>query len=179
MTNLRSKIIRLAHQQPALRPHLLPLLKTAYIDKEAATPMVVKNSRARNSTLVLTFSYDPIEGVSVTAKRDQVQHPEAFKKYKLLSDAIKKMGDAATGIGEGAVAQFGTWFDQSPYSDNSGVVVSTNDVALGKLFEVVIPKLFPITGGGVAGARGYRGSGWVSRGPNEWVWEDSSFGIGD
>ena len=29
MTNLRSKIIRLAHAQPALRPHLLPLLKTA------------------------------------------------------------------------------------------------------------------------------------------------------
>jgi hypothetical protein len=27
--NLRSKIIRLAHQQPALRPHLLPLLKEA------------------------------------------------------------------------------------------------------------------------------------------------------
>lgn len=24
--NLRSKVIRLAHQQPALRPHLLPLL---------------------------------------------------------------------------------------------------------------------------------------------------------
>ncbi len=27
--NLRSKVIRLAHQQPALRPHLLPLLKEA------------------------------------------------------------------------------------------------------------------------------------------------------
>jgi hypothetical protein len=26
---LRSKVIRLAHQNPALRPHLLPLLKTA------------------------------------------------------------------------------------------------------------------------------------------------------
>ena len=27
--NLRSKVIRLAHQNPSLRPHLLPLLKTA------------------------------------------------------------------------------------------------------------------------------------------------------
>lgn len=32
MSDLRSKIIRLAHQNPALRPHLLPLLK------EAASP---------------------------------------------------------------------------------------------------------------------------------------------
>ncbi len=29
---LRSKIIRLAHQQPELRPHLLPLLKSAGMD---------------------------------------------------------------------------------------------------------------------------------------------------
>lgn len=30
--SLRSKVIRLAHQNPALRPHLLPLLKTAGMD---------------------------------------------------------------------------------------------------------------------------------------------------
>ena len=29
MSSLRSKVIRLAHEQPSLRPHLLPLLKTA------------------------------------------------------------------------------------------------------------------------------------------------------
>lgn len=29
MNTLRSKVIRLAHENPALRPHLLPLLKTA------------------------------------------------------------------------------------------------------------------------------------------------------
>ena len=32
MTTLRTKLIRLAHQQPSLRPHLLPLLKTAALD---------------------------------------------------------------------------------------------------------------------------------------------------
>ncbi len=41
MTSLRSSVIRLAHAQPALRPHLLPLLKTAdddgdYTDEEYA-----------------------------------------------------------------------------------------------------------------------------------------------
>lgn len=34
--NLRSKVIRLAHQQPSLRPHLLPLLKTAAMDATKA-----------------------------------------------------------------------------------------------------------------------------------------------
>lgn len=29
MTSLRSKVIHLAHEKPELRPHLLPLLKTA------------------------------------------------------------------------------------------------------------------------------------------------------
>lgn len=38
MSDLRSKIIRLAHQQPALRPHLLPLLKEA-ASKVAAGPL--------------------------------------------------------------------------------------------------------------------------------------------
>ena len=33
---LRSKIIRLAHQQPELRPHLLPLLKEAAIPGRGA-----------------------------------------------------------------------------------------------------------------------------------------------
>lgn len=32
MTTLRSRAIRLAHQQPALRPHLIPLLKNASDD---------------------------------------------------------------------------------------------------------------------------------------------------
>lgn len=35
MTTLRSKLIRLAHQQPSLRPQLLPLLKTAALDPRA------------------------------------------------------------------------------------------------------------------------------------------------
>ena len=37
---LRSKVIRLAHANPALRPHLLPLLKTA------AWPIDVQKFRA-------------------------------------------------------------------------------------------------------------------------------------
>jgi len=31
MSDLRSKVIRLAHAKPSLRPHLLPLLKTARV----------------------------------------------------------------------------------------------------------------------------------------------------
>lgn len=36
MTNLRSKVIRLAHANPELRPHLLPLLKEAGVLQDYA-----------------------------------------------------------------------------------------------------------------------------------------------
>jgi hypothetical protein len=40
MTTLRSKIIRLAHAQPSLRPHLLPLLtRTAAVERVEGTPL--------------------------------------------------------------------------------------------------------------------------------------------
>jgi len=47
MSTLRSKIIRLAHQKPELRPHLLPLVSTG---KQAGGPdidneMVIQDSR--------------------------------------------------------------------------------------------------------------------------------------
>jgi hypothetical protein len=35
MTTLRTKLIRLAHETPALRPYLLPLVKTAALDAKA------------------------------------------------------------------------------------------------------------------------------------------------
>jgi len=43
----------------------------------------------------------------------------------------------------------------------------------------VISRLCPITGGGVSGTYGYRGTGWSKASPIEWTYHWSSFGIGD
>lgn len=39
MDTLRSRLIRLAHTQPSLRPQLLPLLKTAALDPRASAKL--------------------------------------------------------------------------------------------------------------------------------------------
>ena len=48
MDNLRSKLIRLAHAKPALRPHLLPLLKVAERHKGEVWQTPAGNWRAKN-----------------------------------------------------------------------------------------------------------------------------------
>ena len=41
MSSLRSSLIRLAHQQPSLRPHLLPILKSAGNYGEESNPYLL------------------------------------------------------------------------------------------------------------------------------------------
>lgn len=182
MTTLRSKVIRLAHQNPSLRPHLLPILK------EAAVPMQIGNGINR-ATLLLTFTYSGGELV-VTAKNDQVNPkivPDYMKDgvrgmYRTLKEFVRmvRLALSSKTFQEGATAQMGMWSTQEAWSDNSGYVVkSDSDPDFAEAIALVMPKLFPIMGGGVPGSTSYRGSGWRVRGPTVWVWEDSSFGIGD
>lgn len=46
MTTLRAKIIRLAHQNPNLRPHILPLLKEATVKVASKKPLYGHDSMA-------------------------------------------------------------------------------------------------------------------------------------
>ena len=68
MTTLRSKLIRLAHETPGLRPHLLPLLK------EAASPL----DRVRKHTLMP-------KGVKVPRMRAQENVADPIAYVKLFS----------------------------------------------------------------------------------------------
>lgn len=183
MSTLRSQAIKLAHSNPELRPHLLPLLK-----KEAVVKMEV-DGNIRSATLLLTFTYTAAEGLKVTAKNDQINPkivPEYMKTnvtfmYRTLKEFVQKvrLEVGSKKFSEGAVVQMGAWSKQESWSDDSGYVVkSDNDAEFAKEIASVLPKQFPITGGGVPGSTSYRGSGWRHRGPYLWVWNDSSFGIG-
>ena len=185
MDSLRSKVIRLAHTKPELRPILLPILA-----KTAAVRMKVQNGMAKDATQVLTLTWDPLNGgVTATAKNDQVNPAVApewnkanvafmYKTMKVLVAAVKK-AKAPAGIASGATAILGTWSYQGAWSDDSGLVVTSDDPVFGAFIAEFLPKMFPISGGGVPGSTSYRGSGWQARGPREWVWHRSSFGIGD
>jgi len=184
MASLRSKVIRLAHAHPELRPHILPLLK------EAAVKMQGKDHHVKAANLVLTFTYNPELGITVTAKNDQVnpkavpdylkdQIAAAGKKWRMFSNAVKS-GNIPRGTPPGAVAQVGWWTEQASYSDNSGYAVTATNPVFGQYIADFLPKFFPIGGGGVPGSYGYKGSGWTGTGSsNEWVWHNYSFGIGD
>ena len=56
MTTLRTKIIRLAHQNPALRPHLLPLLKEAAL-KVASKKPLYGHDKMDNACVVDDYPY--------------------------------------------------------------------------------------------------------------------------
>lgn len=72
MSNLRNKIIRLAHENPELRPHLLPLLRESSQDKAALREM----------------SLDEIEGVL------QKEHRVMVESINRAENAVAAMSQA-------------------------------------------------------------------------------------
>lgn len=144
---------------------------------------------ARNAKLILTVRYDPTtKTVSIDAVPEQVDHTlvQPWMQKYILSRAgrIRQIVEALREklpqvLTEEGTAEFGAWSYQAAWSDNGGYIVRTGNAAMGKLFASLLPDIFPITGGGVPGSTSYRGHGWISDGPTEWVWENSSFGIGD
>jgi hypothetical protein len=109
MSNLRNKVIRLAHQNPDLRPHLLPLLKEASKGQAKAVIQSILRSldlngvEAQNLSAwnnkdgVQTHILDLEDYVDVVRNESQwqafleSQYKTEFKKaYKLLSDAYSR-----------------------------------------------------------------------------------------
>jgi hypothetical protein len=164
--------------------------KRASLSKTAEVKMQgVKTHSARGATLVMNVAVSPEGEVTVTAKRDQVD-PDMHKyehqkneiryraqKLRKLSGAIKA---ALRGAPFSGTAEIGRWVSMEAWSNNSGYIVRSEDSPeLAQAIAETLPKVFPITGGGVPGSTSYRGGGWLSKGPKEWVWEDAAFGIGD
>lgn len=189
-TTLRSKLIRLASANPSIRAKILPLL--ARRNPTAAMRIPAPLTKARNNTWILTFTFNAATGLTATAKNDQVNPNKAdtwnkdqvlqtYRDMKKLVRTITTGGliGASAGIADGAVAYLGRWSEQNAWSDDSGLVVYSDDPELAKLIATYIPHYFPVSGGGVPGSTSYRGNGWIARGPNEWVWHSFSFGIGD
>lgn len=111
----------------------------------------------------------------------------AFERA-LRDDAIKAMTDegmfpkdpkgyamAPACIG---LAEIGHWHEQNSWSDDSYLALRADTPEIALIIKKAIDRALPITGGGVVGARGYRGSGWTGAG-TEWAYHYNSFGIGD
>lgn len=84
MSSLRSSLIRLAHQNPDLRPHLLPLLKEAVatkVPKEIVDPESGKNWEDLKAEYEATIKkmYEDLNALDMLSN---------WKEYKSLSDKI-------------------------------------------------------------------------------------------
>jgi len=98
-TSLRSKVIRLAHQKPELRAHLLPLLKTAKVfhsDKALQTYLTEHPGADKGNHSVDTKTPPPIpDAAKAKSKSTPPPIPEAAKKPKStpppIPEAAKKV----------------------------------------------------------------------------------------
>lgn len=81
MNDLRSKVIRLAHEQPALRPHLLPLLVKSAADKNTPDP----NQKYE------VFVEDAMSDSQSAGKN--LSFKDAEKLIKKILDIVEKIGN--------------------------------------------------------------------------------------
>ena len=93
---LRSSVIRLAHQNPALRPHLLPLLKEAATDKTASDSVLEYVLPQREMMEV----FRSLEGKDAMSAQLFVDVYSALRKRLDLSDgeaeALRRIKDVVT-----------------------------------------------------------------------------------
>lgn len=93
MDHLRSKLIRLAYTHPEVRPHVLPILKTA------SSPAVLMEA-ARTVADLYSGHPDIVDGMAalkdlIWSTRALIQHEDGMgpvsKKLKEVEDLIKKL----------------------------------------------------------------------------------------
>lgn len=93
MSDLRSKVIRLAHAKPELRSHLLPLLKEAALEH---APTAYLNRRQARIVLVFHPEYDA-QGEPIVERRDERL---ALNTTENLADMLSKGGLVVTPVGK-------------------------------------------------------------------------------
>lgn len=111
--------------------------------------------------------------------------PFAKQVVPPLTDAMKKEGMFPTEKGYrkdpscAGLAELGTFNIQAAYSDDSYVAIRAETDEIAKIIIDAMQKALPVTGGGVPGTYGYKGSGPKQLSDGIWIYHWSSFGIGD
>jgi transketolase len=117
MTTLRSHVIRLAHAQPELRPHLLPLLtKTAGNIAEALLEQEAARAEARSK--VIEQYLDTMAGI---IPKVESADPVAGQKFESLYNKVLKEGMALAKSG-GSIIKYADTVDD--YEDDEKFVAT-------------------------------------------------------
>jgi hypothetical protein len=191
MSSIKQAVLKVAKEHPEFGKALV-----AEIQKTASLKMVgvSRHTRGKKPDLLATITsctkYDPahkksMPSVEIMAKPDGAKQPwmRAFanKVRPLLEREIAKQKYSTpqedTCVG---VAEIGSYSTQESYSDDSYLIVRSDEPTLTRTIMKVLKEVRPTTGGGVPGSSGYRGSG-VQKTSDSAVllYNWSSFGIGD
>lgn len=98
MSNLRNKLIRLAHTKPELREHLLPLLKKGSVNKQAGFSAVAYSDAFTGMIRNVTKCLEELENLKnaddTTAKEKALINRmiDKFKKVQTLHGVIFDLG---------------------------------------------------------------------------------------
>jgi hypothetical protein len=76
------------------------------------------------------------------------------------------------------LVEIGQFSMQNSWSDDSYVAVRADTEEIARVVMETLKKVLPVSGGGVPGSTGYKGSGEQKQGDGEYVYHYSSFGIG-
>jgi hypothetical protein len=92
MSDLRNKIIRLAHANPELRPHLLPLLKEGTQEKSALREMSLDEIEAvlQKEHRVMVESINRAENAVAAMSQAVITNPMAKEKVLPVLNAISR-----------------------------------------------------------------------------------------
>lgn len=88
MSDLRSKVIRLAHQNPELRPHLMPLLKEA----AKSTPSDLDYAFFRQNGRLIQPMYEKVEqALELIREVDKINPPQNGELHPATKAALKAL----------------------------------------------------------------------------------------
>jgi len=190
MSQLRHAVLKVAKENPEFGKALV-----AELQKTAGPKMVGVGRYTRGkkpellATIVSCTKYDAkaaksLPSIEILAKPEGAKHTwmRAFanKARPLLEREIAKQKYSTpteeTCIG---VAEIGSYSSQESWSDDSYFIVRSDEPRLAKIIVDVLQQVRPITGGGVPGSS-YRGRGAEKTSdPGVWIYNWSSYGIGD
>lgn len=127
-------------------------------------------------------SLTPTERTLERAAKWNVNYMQDAQFAMKLKEALGfKMSDTeAPGEKDGGI-EVATWSHHAAWSNESGLTIWNKGLSE-KHWEMVLDRIeehFPITGGGVPGSYGYKGSGWHVKNDKLAIWHNDSFGIGD
>tara|TARA_Y100000310_G_scaffold217756_1_gene218832 strand:- start:2688 stop:3227 length:540 start_codon:yes stop_codon:yes gene_type:complete len=107
-----------------------------------------------------------LKPIAIKALKAEGMFPTNEKGYRVAPECV-------------GMVEIGQFTEQNSYSDDSYLAIRADTDRLARMVAGAVENVLPVSGGGVHGTYGYKGSGLKKGSDGEYVYHYSSFGIGD